>query len=89
MSSTFLLLSQTDNGPAPRVNEPFTTELEMPSNRMDLAEKPRSPDGDIMLVHSSDLHVDDDRIAAMHGGDGTGGLRGVLEAGRAISARIS
>jgi DNA repair exonuclease SbcCD nuclease subunit len=55
---------------------------------MDLAEKLRSPDGEIKLVHSSDVHVDDDRIAAMHGGDGTGGLRGVLEAGRRLGADI-
>ena len=43
---------------------------------------------DIVLVHSSDLHVDDDRIAAMHGGDGTAGLRNVLASARAIGADI-
>jgi DNA repair exonuclease SbcCD nuclease subunit len=43
---------------------------------------------DIVLVHSSDLHVDDDRIAAMHGGDGTAGLRGVLASARAFGADI-
>jgi DNA repair exonuclease SbcCD nuclease subunit len=43
---------------------------------------------DILLVHSSDLHVDDDRIAAMHGGDGTGGLVAVLETARALRADI-
>jgi DNA repair exonuclease SbcCD nuclease subunit len=42
--------------------------------------------GGITLVHSSDLHVDDDRIAAQHGGDGTGGLRAVLAYARAIAA---
>ena len=44
--------------------------------------------GDILLVHSSDLHVDDDRIAAMHGGDGTAGLMGVLASARAFGADI-
>jgi DNA repair exonuclease SbcCD nuclease subunit len=49
---------------------------------------PRDPDaaGEIRLVHSSDLHVDDDRIASLHGGDGTGGLRGVLEMARRLGA---
>ncbi len=41
---------------------------------------------EIRLVHSSDLHVDDDRIAAQHGGDGTGGLRAVLAKARALGA---
>jgi DNA repair exonuclease SbcCD nuclease subunit len=44
--------------------------------------------GDIVLVHSSDLHVDDDRIAALHGGDGTAGLMGVLASARAFGADI-
>jgi DNA repair exonuclease SbcCD nuclease subunit len=43
---------------------------------------------DILLVHSSDLHVDDDRVAAMHGGDGAAGLRGVLETARELGADI-
>src|SRR5437763_5120451 len=43
---------------------------------------------DIVLVHSCDLHVDDDRIAAMHGGDGTAGLSGVLASARAFGADI-
>jgi DNA repair exonuclease SbcCD nuclease subunit len=47
---------------------------------------PRS--GDIILVHSSDLHVDDDRIAALHGGDGTAGLSAVLASARAFGADI-
>ena len=33
---------------------------------------------ELILVHSSDLHVDDDRIATLHGGDGTAGLHAVL-----------
>src|SRR5438045_6889772 len=40
----------------------------------------------VILVHSSDLHVDDDRIAALHGGDGTGVLRDVLATARALGA---
>jgi DNA repair exonuclease SbcCD nuclease subunit len=43
---------------------------------------------DIVLVHSSDLHVDDDRIAARHGGDGTAGLRSVLATARQLGADI-
>ena len=38
------------------------------------------------LVHSSDLHVDDGRIAAQHEGDGTGGLKAVLAYARSIRA---
>lgn len=45
-------------------------------------------DADILLVHSSDLHVDDDRVAAMHGGDGAAGLRDVLATARAFGADI-
>jgi len=41
---------------------------------------------DIRIVHSSDLHVDDDRIAALHDGDGTGVLRDVLATARALGA---
>ena len=47
-----------------------------------------STERDILLVHSSDLHVDDDRVAAMHGGDGAAGLRGVLETARDLGADI-
>lgn len=43
---------------------------------------------DLILVHSSDLHVDDDRIAALNGGDGTGALRKVLEAAERLAADI-
>jgi DNA repair exonuclease SbcCD nuclease subunit len=39
-------------------------------------------------VHSSDLHVDDERIAALHGGDGTAGLGAVLASARAFGADI-
>jgi DNA repair exonuclease SbcCD nuclease subunit len=43
---------------------------------------------DILLVHSSDLHVDDERIAALHGGDGAAGLGAVLATARALGADI-
>jgi len=43
---------------------------------------------DIILVHSSDLHVDDGRIAARHGGDGTAGLRSVFATARQLGADI-
>jgi len=43
---------------------------------------------DLVLVHSSDLHVDDDRNAARHGGDGTRGLRLVLMTARALRADL-
>lgn len=41
---------------------------------------------DIVLVHSSDLHVDNDPHQSPYGDDGTTGLRVVLEAGRAHDA---
>lgn len=49
---------------------------------------PRRDNGEVTLVHSSDLHVDDGRIAAQHGGDGTGGLQAVLEYARGIQADV-
>jgi DNA repair exonuclease SbcCD nuclease subunit len=42
---------------------------------------------DIVLVHSSDLHVDEDRVLA-HGGDGTAALRSVLATSQALRADI-
>ena len=47
---------------------------------------PRRNGGEITLVHSSDLHVDDGRIAAQHDGDGTGGLKAVLAYAHSIRA---
>ena len=44
--------------------------------------------GGIVLVHSSDLHVDDGRIAQLNGGDGTAGLAAVLTAARDVSADL-
>jgi DNA repair exonuclease SbcCD nuclease subunit len=43
---------------------------------------------EIVLVHSSDLHVDDDRVASMHGGDGAGGLAAVLATARDCGADL-
>jgi DNA repair exonuclease SbcCD nuclease subunit len=46
------------------------------------------PERELRLVHSSDLHVDDDRIASKHGGDGAAGLANVLMTARALRADI-
>jgi DNA repair exonuclease SbcCD nuclease subunit len=43
---------------------------------------------DLIVVHSSDLHVDHDYTARIHGGDGAAGLACVLNAARAISADV-
>jgi DNA repair exonuclease SbcCD nuclease subunit len=45
-------------------------------------------DRDIVVVHSSDLHVDHDYTARLHGGDGTAGLACVLKAARDIAADV-
>src|SRR5262249_23401749 len=47
-----------------------------------------APTKDIVVVHSSDLHIDDDYTARLHGGDGTAGLSGVLSAARAARADV-
>jgi DNA repair exonuclease SbcCD nuclease subunit len=47
-----------------------------------------SATSELRLVHSSDLHVDDERIAALHRGDGTGGLSAVLATARGWGAEI-
>ena len=41
---------------------------------------------DIVIVHSSDIHVDDGYTARVHGGDGARGLECVLDTARALSA---
>ena len=43
---------------------------------------------DILIVHSSDIHVDDGRTAAAHAGDGVAGLRAVLATARAVDADL-
>jgi DNA repair exonuclease SbcCD nuclease subunit len=40
------------------------------------------------VVHSSDLHVDTDWTARAHGGDGTQGLRAVLDTAAAVEADL-
>lgn len=44
--------------------------------------------GEKRLVHSSDIHVNDRRIAAAHDGDGTAGLAAVLATARALQPDI-
>jgi DNA repair exonuclease SbcCD nuclease subunit len=46
------------------------------------------PTRDVVVVHSSDLHVDHDYTARLHGGDGTAGLACVLKAARDLSADV-
>src|SRR5215472_3792349 len=46
-------------------------------NSSGIASGPRLRRREVTVVHSSDLHVDEDRAAAAHG-DGTAGLRSVL-----------
>ena len=48
---------------------------------------PSSP-RDLIVVHSSDLHVDHDYTARIHGGDGAAGLACVLNAARAMAADV-
>jgi DNA repair exonuclease SbcCD nuclease subunit len=48
----------------------------------------RSPDSDIRIIHTSDVHVDDDYTADAWGGDGNGGLLRVLNAARRAEADL-
>jgi DNA repair exonuclease SbcCD nuclease subunit len=50
---------------------------------------PHPPARDVIVVHSSDLHVDHDYTARLHGGDGTTGLACVLAAARDHSADVA
>jgi len=43
---------------------------------------------EVILVHSSDLHIDEDRAATARGSDGTAGLRSVLATARALHADV-
>jgi DNA repair exonuclease SbcCD nuclease subunit len=43
---------------------------------------------DIVVVHSSDLHIDHDYTARLHGGDGVAGLACVLNAARSAAADV-
>jgi DNA repair exonuclease SbcCD nuclease subunit len=49
---------------------------------------PSPPTRDIVVVHSSDLHLDHDYTARLHGGDGTAGLAGVLRAANDAGADV-
>ena len=46
------------------------------------------PGADVVVVHSSDLHVDNGYTARLYGGDGTAGLRAVLDAAAAVAADL-
>jgi DNA repair exonuclease SbcCD nuclease subunit len=46
------------------------------------------PTRDLIVAHSSDLHVDHDHTARLHGGDGTAGLACVLRAARGAGAEM-
>src|SRR5262245_18211536 len=46
------------------------------------------PARDVVIIHSSDLHIDHDYTARLHGGDGTAGLAGVLRTARAARADV-
>ncbi len=46
------------------------------------------PTREIVVVHSSDLHLDHDYTARLHGGDGTAGLAAVLTAARNARADV-
>src|SRR5580704_5819912 len=47
------------------------------------------PSRDLIVAHSSDLHVDHDHTARLHGGDRTAGLACVLRAARQAGADIA
>ncbi len=49
---------------------------------------PLVPSSDIVVVHSSDLHIDHDYTAGLHGGDGTAGLSSVLSAACGAGADV-
>src|SRR5215831_8652396 len=49
---------------------------------------PYPPSPDIVVVHSSDLHMDHDYTARLHGGDGTAGLSSVIKAARDAAAQV-
>lgn len=43
---------------------------------------------EVVVIHSSDIHVDDGHTASLFGGDGTLGLRCVLDTAKAASADV-
>ncbi len=48
-----------------------------------------APDTDVLVVHSSDVHVSEGFTEPIHDGDGTAGLRVVLAAARALQAQVT
>ncbi len=66
----------------------------IPGHQVGRCEKPREGGSDsplardLVIVHSSDLHVDNDYTARIHGGDGTAGLACVLCKARSMSADL-
>ena len=44
--------------------------------------------GDVVVVHSSDVHVDNDYTARAHAGDGTAGLASVIATARRLAADL-
>lgn len=47
-----------------------------------------SDEAEVRIVHSSDIHVDTDYTAHLHDGDGTAGLRAVLDTARHLAADV-
>jgi DNA repair exonuclease SbcCD nuclease subunit len=67
---------------------PFTyTRITRTETADDMARNSNEPN-QIRLVHSSDVHVDEGRIAASYSKDGTAGLVAVLSAARTLRADI-
>src|SRR5262249_36577256 len=85
-------------GRAPAVGEPVPARffpglrlkiaLALRTTEVPLSSRPMPPFRDIVVVHSSDLHVDHDYTARLHGGDGTAGLSSVLSAARGAGADV-
>jgi DNA repair exonuclease SbcCD nuclease subunit len=48
----------------------------------------RRAGGDVLIIHSSDLHLEHDYSARLHGGDGTAVLSAVLSAARGFQADV-
>lgn len=65
----------------------MTTPPQQPHSHENNAQRP-VPGRDVVIVHSSDLHVDQDYTARVHGGDGTAGLVSVLRAARDVGADL-
>ncbi len=75
----------------PRLSAWRTAEAQIPRRIPDPPENPdRTARGaaarEVVIVHSSDLHVDDNYTAGLYGGDGAGGLVVVLAAARQAAA---